>query len=93
MAKTIIPLAGKMAKSGLFSGRLAFSDGVKVSRGEMVFVTGQLAFDEERELVGKGDVRVQTRQEGQAKSLCAMERQEGSVFWVFARDKCPVPGG
>ena len=62
MPKTIIPLAGSMAKSGLFSGKLAFSDGVKVSPGEMVFVTGQLAFDEERELVGKGDIRVQTRQ-------------------------------
>ncbi len=62
MAKTIIPLAGAMAKSGLFSGKLAFADGVRVSRGEMVFVTGQLAFDEERELVGKGDIRVQTRQ-------------------------------
>jgi len=62
MAKTIIPLAGSMAKDGLFSGKLAFSDGVKVSRGEMVFVTGQLAFDANRELVGLGDIRVQTKQ-------------------------------
>lgn len=62
MAKSIYPLPGPLADSGRFAGEVAFSNGVKVTRGELLFVSGQLAFDENQELVGKGDVRAQTRQ-------------------------------
>ena len=62
MAKITYPLAGPIATSGTFSGKVAFSNGVKVSGGEMLFVSGQLAKDEHSELVGKGDIKAQTRQ-------------------------------
>ena len=61
MAKTTYDLAGPIAKSGTFSGSVAFSNGVKVSGGEMLFVSGQLA-KVDSELVGKGDIKAQTRQ-------------------------------
>ncbi|MCZ6644870.1 MAG: RidA family protein [SAR324 cluster bacterium] len=61
MAKTTYDLAGPIAKSGNFSGSVAFSNGVKVSGGEMLFVSGQLA-KVDSELVGKGDIKAQTRQ-------------------------------
>ncbi len=62
MAKTVYQLAGPIAKGGQFSGKVAFSNGVKVTGGELLFVSGQLAKDENSELVGKGDVAAQTRQ-------------------------------
>ena len=63
MGKTIYPLPGqKVADSGTFSGTVAFANGVKVSGGELLFVSGQLAFDENLNLVGKGDMAEQTRQ-------------------------------
>ena len=62
MAKITYPLAGPIATSGTFSGKVAFSNGVKVTGGEMLFVSGQLAKDENSELVGKGDIKAQTRQ-------------------------------
>ena len=61
MAKTTYDLAGPIAKSGKFSGSVAYSNGVKVSGGEMLFVSGQLA-KVDSELVGKGDIKAQTRQ-------------------------------
>ncbi|MCZ6473126.1 MAG: RidA family protein [SAR324 cluster bacterium] len=61
MAKTTYDLAGPIAKSGTFSGSVAYSNGVKVSGGEMLFVSGQLA-KVDSELVGKGDIKAQTRQ-------------------------------
>ena len=45
MAKTIFALRGPLADSGRFSGKVAFSNGVKVTGGELVFVSGQLAMD------------------------------------------------
>ena len=62
MAKTIFAMRGPLADSGQFSGKVAFSNGVKVTGGELVFVSGQLAMDENRTLVGKGDAGAQTRQ-------------------------------
>ena len=62
MAKITYPLAGPIATSGTFSGKVAFSNGVKVTGGEMLFVSGQLAKDENSKLVGKGDIKAQTRQ-------------------------------
>lgn len=62
MAKTVYQLAGPVANAGQFSGKVAFSNGVKVSGGELLFVSGQLAKDENSELVGKGDITAQTRQ-------------------------------
>ena len=62
MAKTVYPLGGELADKGTFAGKVAFSNGVKVGRGELLFISGQLAFDENRQLVGKGDIGAQTRQ-------------------------------
>lgn len=62
MSKTIFPMGGDLAKDGKFSGPVAFSNGVKVSGGALVFISGQLAFDENMNLVGKGDMKAQTEQ-------------------------------
>lgn len=64
MAKTIYPLPGgdTLAETGPISGPVAFSNGVRVEGGALLFISGQLAFDEQRELVGRGDIREQTRQ-------------------------------
>ena len=62
MTRTIFPLAGPLADSGQFAGSVAFSNGVKTTGGELLFVSGQLAMDENRQLVGKGDIRAQTKQ-------------------------------
>lgn len=61
MAKTIYPLPGAI-HSGAFAGKMAFSSGVKTGGGELLFISGQLARDENHQLVGIGDIRVQTRQ-------------------------------
>jgi len=62
--KTIYPLPGgnRLTRSGTLSGPLAFSNAVRVSGGTLLFISGQLAFDEDMQLVGKGDMRAQTRQ-------------------------------
>lgn len=62
MAKTTYALGGPVATSGTFSGKVAYSNGVKVTGGELLFVSGQLAKDGNSELVGKGDIKAQTRQ-------------------------------
>jgi reactive intermediate/imine deaminase len=62
MAKTVYPLAKPLAQRGTFSGPVAFSNGVRVSGGQMLFISGQIAFDENMQLVGKGDMAAQTRQ-------------------------------
>ena len=64
MKKTIYPLPGQgaIASSGTFAGKVAFSSGVKVDGGELLFISGCLAFDEKNQLVGKGDMEAQTRQ-------------------------------
>ena len=64
MKKTIysLPLGNQLARSGSLAGPVAFSNAVRVSGGTMVFVSGQLAFDHNLQLVGKGDMRAQARQ-------------------------------
>ena len=63
MTKSTYPMPGQsLADSGPTAGKVAFSNGVKVGAGELLFVSGQLAFGPDRELVGAGDVRAQTRQ-------------------------------
>lgn len=63
MKKTVYPLARtELAHDGNFAGPVAFSNGVKVSGGDLLFISGQLAFDANMELVGKGDMGAQTRQ-------------------------------
>lgn len=63
MARTTYPLAhDSLADQGPFSGKVAFSNAVKIDGGPLLFISGQLAYNEKRELVGKGDVRAQTRQ-------------------------------
>ena len=56
-----------MEKSILVSPSLStprgiMSHGVKVPAGNLVFVSGQVARNAEGELVGKGDIKAQTRQ-------------------------------
>ncbi len=56
-----------MAKQSLYVPILAkprgvFCHGVKVSSGQLVFVSGQVAYNNQGEIVGKGDIKVQTRQ-------------------------------
>ena len=63
MARTTYPLAHEsLADSGPSRGKVAFSNAVKIEGGPLLFVSGQLAYDERRQLVGKGDIRAQTRQ-------------------------------
>jgi 2-iminobutanoate/2-iminopropanoate deaminase len=62
MQKTIYPLESEIAKEGTFSGPLAFANGVQVEGGKLLFVSGQLAFDDRMQIIGKGDMGAQTRQ-------------------------------
>ena len=62
MSKQIFPFGEQIAKSGTFSGKVAFSNGVRIDAGPLLFISGQIAFDENRTLVGKGDMKAQTRQ-------------------------------
>jgi reactive intermediate/imine deaminase len=62
MAKQILPVGAPLAQSGTYSGKVAFSNGVRIGGGELLFISGQLAYDDARNLVGKGDMKSQTRQ-------------------------------
>jgi enamine deaminase RidA (YjgF/YER057c/UK114 family) len=62
MAKVVYPVDGPLAQSGTFSGKVAFSRGVKIDAGPLLFVSGALAVDENRQIVGPGDMGAQTRQ-------------------------------
>lgn len=42
--------------------RGVFCHGVKARSGQLVFVSGQVAYNSQGEIVGKGDIKVQTRQ-------------------------------
>ena len=42
MAKQILPVGAPLAEAGTFSGKVAFSNGVRVSGGELLFISGQL---------------------------------------------------
>ena len=56
MPKTILQSPKLSRPSGIMSS------GVKVPAGNMVFVSGQVARNAQGELVGKGDIKAQTRQ-------------------------------
>ena len=56
MPKTILESPKLSRPSGVFS------PGVKVSAGQLVFVSGQVARNAQGETVGKGDIKAQTRQ-------------------------------
>lgn len=59
MQKECIPFGGAMGMKVAFCNALSLD----LSRARrMIFVSGQIAFDEEEEFVGKGDIRVQTGQ-------------------------------
>jgi len=61
MAKTIYPLPGAI-HSGGFAGKLSFSSAVSADSGKTLYISGQMARDDALQLIGKGDIRVQTRQ-------------------------------
>jgi reactive intermediate/imine deaminase len=91
MATTIFPLAhDSLAEKGPLSGRVAFSNAVKIEGGPLLFISGQLAYDEQRQLVGKGDIRAQTRQvlENIKKALAAAGADFSHVVrvTVFIKD-------
>ncbi len=77
MGKTVYPLPEGI-HSGAFAGRLAFSSAVKVGAGETLYISGQLARDENQQLVGKGDIRAQTRQV--LENIGAILRRAGGTF-------------
>lgn len=62
MKKKIYPMPGEIAKEGVFAGKLAFSNAVQTTGGSLLFISGQLAFDEDMALIGKGDIEIQTGQ-------------------------------
>jgi 2-iminobutanoate/2-iminopropanoate deaminase len=62
MKKQILPISGPLTISETISGNAAFSNAIRVSGGEMLFISGQLAVDKDMKIVGKGDMRLQTRQ-------------------------------
>ena len=55
MAKTILQSSKVATPSGIMS------QGVSVPAGRLVFVSGQVARDANGQLVGKGDIKAQTR--------------------------------
>jgi reactive intermediate/imine deaminase len=83
MAKTVFPLARPLAQRGKFSGPVAFSNGVMTSGGRLLFISGQLAFDETMQLVGKGDMGAQTRQV--LRNIGRVLEQAGGTFKDIVR--------
>lgn len=57
MARTYINPLGLYA-----SCRYGFSQGVAVSGGTKIYLSGQVAWDRDQNIVGPGDLRAQTRQ-------------------------------
>jgi reactive intermediate/imine deaminase len=91
MARTTYPLAHEsLSSSGPSAGKVAFSNAVKIEGGPLLFVSGQLAYNDKRELVGKGDIRAQTRQvlENIKKALAAAGSDFSRVVkvTVFIKD-------
>ena len=56
MAKTILKSPNLITPAGIMS------HGVKVPAGNLVFTSGQVARNAQGEIVGKGDIKAQTRQ-------------------------------
>jgi enamine deaminase RidA (YjgF/YER057c/UK114 family) len=90
MAKTVYPVAGPLADAGTFSGKVAFSRGVKIDPGTLLFVSGSLATDANRNIVGVGDMGAQTRQV--LRNLGQVLKEAGATFrevvkvTVFTKD-------
>ena len=61
MTHTVYPLPGAL-HSGPFAGKVAFSSGVKAGPGDTLYISGQLARNDELQLIGKDDIGAQTRQ-------------------------------
>ncbi|MBW7998369.1 MAG: RidA family protein [Candidatus Glassbacteria bacterium] len=84
MNKTVYPLARTtLSDDGKFAGPVAFSNGVKVSGGDLLFISGQLAFDGNMELTGKGDMGAQTRQV--LNNIAKVLDQAGGTFQDIVR--------
>lgn len=90
MAKIIYPVEGPLAAAGTFSGKVAFSRGVKIEAGTLLFVSGALSMDKQRNLLGAGDMGAQTRQV--LRNLQAVLTEAGATFkdvvkvTVFTKD-------
>jgi len=90
MAKIIYPVEGPLAQSGTFSGKVAFSRGVKIEAGTLLFVSGALSMDKQRNLLHAGDMGAQTRQV--LRNLQEVLTEAGASFkdvvkvTVFTRD-------
>lgn len=90
MPKIIYPVAGTLADTGLYSGKVAFSRGVKIESGTLLFVSGALGTDASRTIVGVGDMGAQTRQV--LRNLGAVLKEAGATFkdvvkvTVFVKD-------
>lgn len=83
MAKTVFPLPGQLADEGKFAGPVAFSNGVMTTGGKLLFISGQLAFDDSMQLVGKGDMGAQTRQV--LRNIGKVLEQAGGTFKDIVR--------
>ncbi len=88
MAKTIYPVGGPLAQSGTFSGPVAFSRGVKLDN--LLFVSGALSMDDQRNLIGPGDMKAQTRQVlknlGEVLELAGATFRDVVKVTVFTKD-------
>ncbi|MBI4083997.1 MAG: RidA family protein [Candidatus Lambdaproteobacteria bacterium] len=79
-----------MVEAAKQGGKAAFSRSVEVSGGRLLFVSGHVARDEQRQLVGKGDIRAQTER-AFANVRTAVEQAGGTVrdivkITVFVKD-------
>jgi len=55
-----------------------YSQGIKVKNGSLVFIAGQVALDQQGNLVGKGDIRAQAQQVFE--NVKAMLESAGATF-------------
>ena len=55
-----------------------YSQGVKAKAGQIIMVAGQVAFDKNGKMVGRGDVKAQTRQV--MKNMEAVLKAAGATF-------------
>lgn len=85
-----LPAGSSLARKGPLSVQVAFSNAVKVGPCDFLFISGQLAFDEAMNLVGKGDMRAQTHQVlgnlGKVLSLAGASFESVVRIQVFVTD-------
>ncbi len=55
------PIIERNNPAGVFDSTNKFSQAVRVKSGDLLFISGQVAFDEEGNIIGKGDLRKQAR--------------------------------